>query len=112
MNYNNKKFRAFSTSENSEVTNEVIFHYKQRDNIVSCTYNGGTIVSGHLLGTVDDNGLINMHYHQYNSNNELMTGICTSTPEILADGRIRLHEKWQWTNGDQSEGESILEEVI
>jgi hypothetical protein len=40
-----------------------------------------------------------------------MTGICRSTPEILPDGRIRLHEKWQWTSGDRSSGESIVEEI-
>jgi len=40
-----------------------------------------------------------------------MTGICTSTPEILPDGKIRLHEKWRWTSGDLSEGESVIEEV-
>ncbi len=51
-----------------------------------------------------------MRYHQININNELMTGICVSTPEKLSNGKIRLHEKWKWTSGDQSEGESILEE--
>lgn len=33
------------------------------------------------------------------------------TPEILPDGRIRLHERWQWTNGDGSSGTSIVEEL-
>jgi len=40
-----------------------------------------------------------------------MTGICRSTPQTLADGRIRLHEKWQWTCGDLSLGESVVEEI-
>lgn len=40
-----------------------------------------------------------------------MTGRCLSTPEYLPDGRIQLYEKWQWTSGDQSAGESIVEEV-
>jgi hypothetical protein len=42
--------------------------------------------------------------------NELMTGMFISTPEILENGKIRLHEKWKWTSGDQSEGTSIIEE--
>lgn len=41
-----------------------------------------------------------------------MTGICRSTPEILEDGRIRLHEEWIWTSGDQSSGKSIIEEIV
>jgi hypothetical protein len=40
-----------------------------------------------------------------------MTGVCHSKPEILKNGKIRLHETWQWTSGDQSKGKSILEEV-
>ena len=40
-----------------------------------------------------------------------MTGTCISTPEILETGKIRLHEKWQWTSGDKSKGESIIDEM-
>jgi hypothetical protein len=42
---------------------------------------------------------------------EFMAGECHSTPEVLPDGRIRLHERWQWTTGDRSRGESVIEEV-
>jgi hypothetical protein len=51
-----------------------------------------------------------MRYHQVNDKDELMTGICTSKPEILENGKIRLHENWEWTSGDQSKGSSIIEE--
>lgn len=47
---------------------------------------------------------------QVNTKNELMTGICFSKPEITANGKVRLHESWKWTSGDQSNGTSILEE--
>ncbi|MFN7927544.1 MAG: n-acetylglutamate synthase, partial [Blastocatellia bacterium] len=43
---------------------------------------------------------------------ELMTGICISTPEVLTDGRLRLHESWQWTCGERASGESIVEEIL
>jgi hypothetical protein len=52
-----------------------------------------------------------MRYHPVNDAGELMTGRCRSTPELLPDGRLRLHERWQWTSGDGSEGESVVEEV-
>lgn len=39
-----------------------------------------------------------------------MTGICHSIPEILSNGKIRLHETWEWTSGDLSKGQSIIEE--
>jgi hypothetical protein len=59
---------------------------------------------------VDASGKIEMRYHQVNDQDELMTGICISTPEILEKGKIRLHENWEWTSGDYSKGSSIIEE--
>jgi hypothetical protein len=29
----------------------------------------------------------------------------------LGNGKIRLHETWQWTSGDFSSGTSIIEEI-
>jgi len=52
-----------------------------------------------------------MSYHQINQNGELMTGTCYSKPELLENGRIRLFENWQWTSGDKSKGNSVLEEL-
>lgn len=66
---------------------------------------------GQLIGIVDARGGIDMRYHQVNDQGVLMTGICQSRPEVLADGKIRLHESWQWTSGDRSRGHSIIEEI-
>ncbi|MFM2040751.1 MAG: hypothetical protein RLZZ493_1340 [Bacteroidota bacterium] len=110
MNYNDKKFRPISTTENGETSNETLFHYKQTGNMLTAEYSGGEIKYGHLIGLVDELGNIAMRYHQINENDELMTGICFSTPEILENGKIRLHESWEWTSGDQSKGTSIIEE--
>lgn len=111
MNYNDKKFRPLSNTDNGETSSETIFHYKQVGNVLTSLYSGGKIVQGHLIGLVDANGSIEMRYHQVNINNELMTGVCNSTPEIMANGKIRLHEVWQWTSGDKSKGNSIIEEI-
>ena len=111
MNYNNKKFKPVINSENGEIDTETIFHYKQDKNILTAEYSGTNIKKGHLIGTVDKLGKIQMSYHQINKQNEIMTGICFSIPEILSDGKIRLHEKWTWTSGDKSEGYSVIEEI-
>ena len=110
INYNNKTFRPISNTENSETSNETVFQYKQVGNILTSEYSGGKIIMGHLIGLVDENGKIEMRYHQVNEKGELMTGVCISTPEILSNGRIRLHENWAWTSGDKSKGQSIIEE--
>ncbi|MBJ2175501.1 n-acetylglutamate synthase [Aureibaculum sp. A20] len=111
MNYNNKKFRPISNSENGETTTETVFEYKQKGNILTSNYSGGQIITGHLIGLVDSEGNIEMTYHQVNKNGEIMTGNCKSTPEIMSTGKLRLHETWQWTSGDKSIGKSVLEEI-
>jgi hypothetical protein len=110
IDYNGKVFRPVSNTENGETTGETVFYYKQTDNILTAEYAGGNIKTGHLIGLVDKNGNIEMRYHQVNINNEIMTGVCLSRPEMLANGKIRLYESWEWTSGDKSKGQSIIEE--
>lgn len=110
MNYNDKLFRPIRNSENGETSNETLFHYKQVGNILTSEYAGGKIKHGHLIGLVDSSGNIEMRYHQVNDKGELMTGICRSIPEVMENGKIRLHEQWEWTSGDKSKGTSIIEE--
>ena len=63
------------------------------------------------MASVDDDGALDMRYAHVNAEGHLMTGECRSTPDLLPDGRLRLHERWQWTSGDRSAGESIVEEL-
>lgn len=111
INYHNKKFKAISNSDNGELSKNFIFDYKQKKNVLSCIYKGGTIIKGHILGLVSSDGTITMSYHQINSKGELQTGTCTSKPKVLTNGKIQLNESWQWTNGDKSKGTSVLIEV-
>jgi hypothetical protein len=111
INYDNKTFRALSNSENGEVNEETIFEYQHEGKLVSATYSGGSIVFGHLIALVNEDGSLDMRYHHLNILGDLMTGICRSVPQILPNGKIRLYEKWKWTCADESEGESVLEEL-
>lgn len=110
INYNDKTFVPVCNSENGETSSETVFLYKQDGNIITSDYSGGNIKKGHLIGLVDTFGNIDMRYHQINLIGELMTGRCTSKPEIMDNGKIRLHESWQWTSGNKSKGKSIIEE--
>lgn len=112
INYDGKTFRPITNTENGEVSGETVFHYRQTGNIVSAEYAGGNIVSGHLIALMDKNGHLDVRYHQVNDRDVLQTGVCHSVPEYLLDGRIRLHESWQWTSGDHSKGTSVVEETL
>lgn len=111
MNYEGKSFRPISNTENGETSAETIFHYRQAGNLLTCEYSGGKIAKGQLIGLVSETGEIDIRYHQVNSHGEIMTGICKSIPEVMENGKIRLHESWQWTSGDRSMGNSVLEEI-
>jgi hypothetical protein len=110
MNYHDKLFRPISNTANGETSEQTVFHYKQKGNILTAEYAGGQIQKGHLIGLVDKLGNIDMRYHQVNDKGELMTGICQSIPEILPNGKIRLHERWEWPSGNNSKGSSVIEE--
>ncbi len=111
INYHDRYFAPVSNSANGEVSAATVFHYRQRGRIVWATYEGAEILFGTLVATVAYDGALDMRYQHVNLQGELMTGRCRSTPQLLMDGRLRLHESWQWTSGDESEGSSIVEEI-
>lgn len=69
INYNGKKFRSVSNTDNGETSSETIFHYKQVNHILTSEYLGGKIAQGHIIGLVDEKGNIEMSYHHVNINN-------------------------------------------
>lgn len=111
MDYNNRTFRAVSNTGNGEVSGDTLFRYRQEGNVLTAAYEGGRVARGHLMGLVDGAGNLAFSYHHINTDGQLMAGLCDSTPEVLPDGRIRLHERWRWTTGDRSAGTSVVEEV-
>lgn len=111
MNYDGKKFQNLSTTDNGEVDGDTIFEYFQKGKRLTGKYSGGSIVYGQIVGLVDDQGNLHFRYQHLNNRDELQSGICDSKPEILPDGKIRLHETWQWTCGQQTKGRSIVEEI-
>jgi hypothetical protein len=111
ISYDSRTFAPVSSSETGEVGDGTLFHYHQKGDLVWAEYSGGEIEFGSLIAKVLADGTLDMRYQHLNAKGELMTGICRSTPELLPDGRIRLHEKWQWTSGDHSSGESVIEEI-
>ncbi|WP_371396167.1 n-acetylglutamate synthase [Fretibacter rubidus] len=109
--YGGRLFRPVATTDGSDTTSETIFKYEQKGDMLTGTYAGGDVYFGHLIGTVDERGRIDMRYHHMTENGDLMTGICQSTPEIMSNGKIRLYERWRWTCGNRSKGRSTLEEL-
>lgn len=111
INYHGRLFRPVSLDGEGDVSSDTIFRYSQRGDLLTADYSGGEIDYGHIIGLVDDDGNIDMRYHHITLEGDIMTGRCRSKPEVLPSGKLRIHERWQWTCGDRSNGQSILEEL-
>lgn len=111
INYHKKKFKSSQNSAEGEVSGETVFSYFQKEKIVWGTYEGGAIIFGTITGKLLPGGKLEFAYQHVNDQHDIRTGRCKSTPEILKNGLIRLHEKWQWTSGDLTSGESVIDEV-
>lgn len=111
INYDGRKFIPKMNSENGEVSEQTVFTYHQRGNLLWAEYSGGDIWKGSLIGTVLSNGELDFVYHHINKDMQIKTGKCHSVPTILENGKIELSEKWEWMSGDCSKGESLLVEV-
>ncbi len=111
INYHGRKFRGVVNSPDGQVNAETVFQYFQNGDTLTAKYYGGSIREGHLLGKVQEDNSVHFVYHHLDTDGHLMAGICTSKPEILPDGNIRLHESWEWTFGGSGHGQSIVEEI-
>ena len=111
INYDNRAFRGRVNTDNGEVSDETRFHYRQEGARLWASYSGGSVITGLLLGHVNEDDSLEFVYHHINVDGELMAGRCCSTPTIESDGRLVMNESWQWMTGDQSAGTSQVEEV-
>ena len=108
INYHGRIFAGVSNALNGQVSGDTVFRYTQRHDILTAYYQGGSIFEGHIFGQVLEDNSLYFAYHHLDINGQLKSGYCNSVPEVLPDGRIRLHEKWEWTHGGEGKGEKAL----
>jgi hypothetical protein len=111
IDYDGRRFRSVSNSDGGDVTGDTRFDYRQQSDVVWATYAGGSVRFGALVAKADADGNLEMRYHHVSTDGTFKSGRCESRPERLPDGRLRLHERWQWTDGAEGAGESIIEEI-
>ena len=111
VSYDGRIFRSLANSEGGDVGDATTFHYRQEGEVVWATYAGGSVRFGTLLARADEAGNLEMRYQHLSSAGEWKAGRCQSRPELLPDGRLRVHERWQWTDGADGQGLSVIEEL-
>ncbi|MBR4732564.1 MAG: GNAT family N-acetyltransferase [Lachnospiraceae bacterium] len=110
IDYDGRKFIPMENTENGEVDGNTIFHYHQNGNDFSADYSGGEIKKGYMIGKVSDNGELDFYYEHVNVDDVIRAGKCHSVPRLNNDGKLELHEEWQWLNGDCTSGKSVVVE--
>ena len=101
-------FTAVSNSDTGEVSDETIFSYHQKGDVIWAEYSGGSVIKGFLLGKIDDKNNLHFDYRHINTEGESKSGSCDSVPRY-ENGKLRFYEKWKWTDG--CEGTSVIEEL-
>lgn len=113
FNYHNRCFRGLENYDDGDLTQDVHFRYTQEGSVVKGSFSGGRVVAGDLLAQILDGGRLDMIWRYRNVDGDTCYGTCVSTPEVLPDGRYRLHEVWEITGGPLAgqRGTSSIEEV-
>lgn len=84
-------------------------YHEEADGTVWARYEGGRVRLGFLVGTRHGDELA-FRYTHLTVDGDTATGHCSSTIEALDDGRLRLHETWEW-DSRPGRGTSKLEEA-
>lgn len=82
--------------------------WSQDGDLVWADVTGPDLPVGRLVGSVRPDGVLDVAY-AFVTPAGPVAGQCESTPEVLADGRIRLTERWRRVDG--SSGVSYAEEL-
>lgn len=105
INFNNKTFSLIINSENGKVNKETIFEYKQKGNLVTADYYGGTIQYGKIIGVLKDKQL-NMLYQCLTTHNELKAGKAIAEIAFTENEKLKLKLKWEWLDNNEEKGVS------
>jgi len=106
INYNGRKFRKAVADDKAPVA-----EYHQDGNLVWAEFAGGEVRRGSLTGICAPDGTVDFAYNMVLAGGEVISGRSVNTPQLLDDGRIRMHEQWERYGRHSATGISYLEEV-
>lgn len=113
LDLHNRRFVGVVNYDDGDANQDTVFRYYQDGEVVWGTYEGGRVRYGQILARVTPEGELDMVWQYLNLDDQLIAGTCTSTPELLPDGRYRLNETWVITLGPAAgqSGKSVIEEI-
>jgi hypothetical protein len=106
IDYDGRSFRAAGHDGDAPVAS-----YRQRGDLLWADFSGGDVRRGSLTGICRPDDTIEFTYTMVLGDGTVLAGHCESTPELLPDGRILLHERWERYGPHAANGVSELVEV-
>ncbi|GAA3603205.1 hypothetical protein Q4Q39_13865 [Flavivirga amylovorans] len=103
FNFNDKTFSLIENSENGKVNSETIFKYKQKGNLVTAEYYGGTIKYGKIIAHLK-NDKLDMLYQCITTENELKAGKAIAEISLTNNNKIKLKLNWEWLENKNERG--------
>lgn len=106
-----RRLRVVSTADNGEVSSETELVLEEFGAFFSGRYRGGTIVDGYLVGRFGEPepAEVEFRYVQSSADGRLDSGHSRGRFELLADGRLRLIENFEWLTRE-GRGQNVFEE--
>jgi hypothetical protein len=111
VSYDDRFFVGVVNYDRGDLTKETVFRYRQKNKVVWGSFEGGGALHGNFVARVLEEDKLDMRWQYLSRDGEFRCGTCISTPEILPDGRLRLHESWTITSHGNEEGTSVIEEI-
>jgi hypothetical protein len=108
IDYDGRHFRPVDAHEHEEGRVAV---YRQAGDLLWGEFTGGRARHGSLSGTCAPDGSLDFAYCMVLDDGGIVSGRCRSTPTVLPDDRIRLHETWERYSPRPGRGESAIEEI-
>lgn len=108
IDFNNKTFTLLSNSKEGKVNNETIFRYKQKGDLVTADYSGGTVIYGKIIALLKGDKL-EMLYQCLTTDNELKAGKAIADVSFTALSKIQLDLNWEWLDNEGSGQSTYLE---
>jgi hypothetical protein len=106
INYEGRRFRTAGHGPEASVTT-----YHHDGDLLWADFAGDGVRRGALSGRCADDGVLEFAYSMVLTDGRIIAGRCRSTPEVLSDGRVRLHEEWERYAPHAATGVAELEEV-
>jgi hypothetical protein len=107
IDYDRHRFRPAGTAGEDGL----VALYRQDGDLLYGEFSGGRSRRGGLAGTCAPDGTLRFAYCMVQTSGEVISGSCVSTPELLADGRVRLCERGERYGEHAAQGVSWLEEL-